>query len=196
MEELCIDGSRRRVVAWAKCIQDDLKIQLRVYRTNRNQTYRYSNYTASLHSLCVTCHCFPDRTQLWYICTPEKRTGKDWYTKKGKKGQQKKKKERAERKENRNKNFMHARMAPAKSRGDAVAVCWYNQSYDVSRRWTKWRTARPDQTEGRKKKKENKKNRKRNSDIELEHKPSISLSSWWGRDDTRTPGKAEMEGQK
>ena len=44
MEELtaCIDGSRRRVVAWAKCIQNDLKIQLRVYRTNRNQTYRYS----------------------------------------------------------------------------------------------------------------------------------------------------------
>ena len=55
-------------------------------------------------------------------------------------------------------------------------------------------TTRPD---GRQeKKKENKKNRKRNSDIELEHKPSISLSSWWGRDDTRTPGKAEMEGQK
>ena len=43
MEELCIDDSRRRVVAWAKCIQDDLKIQLHVYRTNRNQTYRYSN---------------------------------------------------------------------------------------------------------------------------------------------------------
>ena len=61
MEELCIDGSRRRVVAWAKCIQDDLKIQLRVYRTNRNQTYRYSNYTASLHSLWVNYHCFPDR---------------------------------------------------------------------------------------------------------------------------------------
>ena len=60
MEELCIDGSRRRVVAWAKCIQDDLKIQLRVYRTNRNQTYRHSNYTASLHSLWVTYHCFPD----------------------------------------------------------------------------------------------------------------------------------------
>ena len=60
MEELCIDGSRRRVVARAKCIQDDLKIQLRVYRTNRNQTYRYSNYTASLHSLWVTYHCFPD----------------------------------------------------------------------------------------------------------------------------------------
>ena len=60
MEELCIDGSQRRVVAWAKRIQDDLKIQLRVYRTNRNQTYSYSNYTASLHSLWVTYHCFPD----------------------------------------------------------------------------------------------------------------------------------------
>ena len=42
MEELCSDGSRRRVVTWAKCIQNDRKIQLRVYRTNRNQTYRYS----------------------------------------------------------------------------------------------------------------------------------------------------------
>ena len=66
MEELCIDGSRRRVVAWAKCIQDDLKIQLRVYRTNRNQTYRHSNYTASLHSLWVTYHCFPDTPRYRY----------------------------------------------------------------------------------------------------------------------------------
>ena len=64
MEELCVDGSRRRVVAWAKCIQDDLKIQLGVYRTNCNQTYRYSNYTASLHSLWVTYHCFPGTISL------------------------------------------------------------------------------------------------------------------------------------
>ena len=72
MEELCIDGSRRRVVAWAKCIQDDLKIQLRVYRTNRNQTCRHSNYTASLHSLWVTYHCFPDRGCSKVKCQPVK----------------------------------------------------------------------------------------------------------------------------
>ena len=45
----------------------------------------------------------------------------------------KKEKKRKERKEKRNKNFMHARRAQAESRGDKVAVCWYNQSYDMSR---------------------------------------------------------------
>ena len=49
-----------------------------------------------------------------------------------------KKKERKEREEMNGKKtetkiFMHARRAQAESHGDTVAVCWHNQSYDMSR---------------------------------------------------------------
>ena len=49
-----------------------------------------------------------------------------------KKGKKEKKK-RKERKKNETKNFMHAGRAQAESRGYKVAVCWHNQSYDMSR---------------------------------------------------------------
>ena len=53
---------------------------------------------------------------------------------------------------------MHARSAQAESRGDTVAVCRHSQSYDMSTWWTNKRTARQDQTEGKRiKKKKNKK---------------------------------------
>ena len=54
--------------------------------------------------------------------------------KKGEKGHKRKKENKTkERKKERNKNFVHARRAQAESRGDKVAVCWHNQSYDMCR---------------------------------------------------------------
>ena len=56
--------------------------------------------------------------------------------KKGKKGQIRAKKEKRKEKKGKKsetKNFIHTRRAQAESRGDKVAVCWHNQSHDMSR---------------------------------------------------------------
>ena len=64
---------------------------------------------------------------------------------------------------------MHARVQ-AESRGDTVAVCWHNQSYDM--RWTNRRTARQDQTEGKKKDRKKKKEKQKKSASTQLEKPN------------------------
>ena len=90
---------------------------------------------------------------------------------------------------------MHARVQ-AESRGDTVAVCWHNQSYDM--RWTNRRTARQDQTEGKKKdrKKKKEKQKKSASTHSSKNQTSISMSSWWGKGDTRDPREGRDRREK
>ena len=57
-------------------------------------------------------------------------------------------------------------------------------------------TARQDQTEGKKKKAKKIKEKDRAPTQISIDQTSISISSWWGKDDTRDRGKAEIEGQK
>ena len=72
--------------------------------------------------------------------------GKNVHPKKKMPKKGKKARKRKEKKRNRNNN-KHALRAQAESRGDKVAVCWYDQSCDMSSWWTNRSTTRKDQTE-------------------------------------------------
>ena len=71
-----------------------------------------------------------------------------------------KKKIKERKKKTEPKVIVHALRAQAESRGDKVAVCWHDQSYDMSRGWTNTRrTTRQDKTEGKTKQKRREKKR-------------------------------------
>ena len=100
-----------------------------------------------------------------------------------------KRKERKKRKQNH-----HALRAQAESRGDKVAVCWYDQFYDMSRRWTNRRATRQDQTEGKKKKKRRgQRHRAKKTKPKPKTKPAFLCPAGGARTAQETQGKAETD---
>ena len=113
-----------------------------------------------VYSYTIPCHLQANKTTGTYACTvlfvhsnkkkkeeedKIKRMNREQKKEEEKKKEKKKRKERKENKE----NDANMRSGRRSSPEDEVAVCWYDESCDISSWWTNIRTSQDDQTEGK-----------------------------------------------